>query len=75
MLSSAQQQQLAVSRALLTKPNLLILDKPTEGIQPNIINQIGDAFRMLREEGKMAILLVEQYLDFCDGIVKEYLTV
>ncbi len=65
MLSGGQQQQLAISRALLTKPGLLILDEPTEGIQPNIIDQIGDAIRMLREEGKMAILLVEQYLDFC----------
>ncbi len=65
MLSGGQQQQLAISRALLTKPKLLILDEPTEGIQPNIIDQIGDAIRMLREEGKMAILLVEQYLDFC----------
>jgi urea transport system ATP-binding protein len=65
MLSGGQQQQLAISRALLTKPSLLILDEPTEGIQPNIIDQIGDAIRMLREEGKMAILLVEQYLDFC----------
>ena len=65
MLSGGQQQQLAISRALLTKPGLLILDEPTEGIQPNIIDQIGDAIRMLRGEGKMAILLVEQYLDFC----------
>lgn len=65
MLSGGQQQQLAISRALLTKPSLLILDEPTEGIQPNIIDQIGDAIRMLRKEGKMAILLVEQYLDFC----------
>jgi len=65
MLSGGQQQQLAISRALLTKPRLLILDEPTEGIQPNIIDQIGDAVRMLRGEGKMAILLVEQYLDFC----------
>jgi urea transport system ATP-binding protein len=65
MLSGGQQQQLAISRALLTKPKLLILDEPTEGIQPNIIDQIGDAIKMLREEGKMAILLVEQYLDFC----------
>lgn len=65
MLSGGQQQQLAISRALLTKPSLLILDEPTEGIQPNIIDQIGDAIKMLREEGKMGILLVEQYLDFC----------
>lgn len=65
MLSGGQQQQLAIGRALLTEPALLILDEPTEGIQPNIIDQIGDAIRMLRDEGRMSILLVEQYLDFC----------
>jgi urea transport system ATP-binding protein len=65
MLSGGQQQQLAIARALLTKPKLLILDEPTEGIQPNIIDQIGDAIKMLRAEGQMSILLVEQYLDFC----------
>jgi len=65
MLSGGQQQQLAIARALLTQPKLLILDEPTEGIQPNIIDQIGDAIKMLRTEGKMSILLVEQYLDFC----------
>ena len=65
MLSGGQQQQLAIGRALLTDPVLLILDEPTEGIQPNIIDQIGDAIRMLRSEGRMSILLVEQYLDFC----------
>ncbi len=64
MLSGGQQQQLAIGRALLTEPKLLILDEPTEGIQPNIIDQIGDTIRRLREEGKMSILLVEQYLDF-----------
>lgn len=64
MLSGGQQQQLAIGRALLTDPKLLILDEPTEGIQPNVIDQIGDTIRLLREEGKMSILLVEQYLDF-----------
>ncbi len=64
VLSGGQQQQLAIGRALLTEPKLLILDEPTEGIQPSIIDQIGDAIRSLREEGKMSILLVEQYLDF-----------
>jgi urea transport system ATP-binding protein len=65
MLSGGQQQQLAIARSLLTSPTLLILDEPTEGIQPNIIDQIGEAIRMLRAEGTMSILLVEQYLDFC----------
>lgn len=72
MLSGGQQQQLAIGRALLTKPRILILDEPTEGIQPNIIDQIGDAIRMLRSEGKMAILLVEQYLDFCKELGDDF---
>ncbi len=72
MLSGGQQQQLAIGRALLTKPKLLILDEPTEGIQPNIIDQIGDAIRMLRAEGKMSILLVEQYLDFCKELGDDF---
>lgn len=72
MLSGGQQQQLAIGRALLTKPKLLILDEPTEGIQPNIIDQIGDAIKMLREEGKMSILLVEQYLDFCKELGDDF---
>src|SRR6187399_923670 len=72
MLSGGQQQQLAIARALLTKPKLLILDEPTEGIQPNIIDQIGDAIKMLRAEGKMSILLVEQYLDFCRELADDF---
>lgn len=72
MLSGGQQQQLAIGRALLTHPKLLILDEPTEGIQPNIIEQIGDAIRMLRSEGNMSILLVEQYLDFCKALGDDF---
>ncbi|MEJ6392991.1 urea ABC transporter ATP-binding subunit UrtE [Gymnodinialimonas sp. 2305UL16-5] len=63
-LSGGQQQQLAIGRALVLQPKLLLLDEPTEGIQPNIIQQIGRVIAHLREEGKMAIVLVEQYLDF-----------
>jgi urea transport system ATP-binding protein len=72
MLSGGQQQQLAIGRALLTEPKLLILDEPTEGIQPNVIDQIGDTIRILREEGKMSILLVEQYLDFAKELADQF---
>jgi urea transport system ATP-binding protein len=63
-LSGGQQQQLAIARAMITKPKLLLLDEPTEGIQPNIIQQIGEVIRYLRGKGGMAIVLVEQFFDF-----------
>ena len=71
MLSGGQQQQLAIGRALLTEPKLLILDEPTEGIQPNIIDQIGEAIKLLRKES-MTILLVEQYLEFCRELADNF---
>ena len=71
-LSGGQQQQLAIARAMLTKPKLLLLDEPTEGIQPNIIQQIGEVIRYLRDKGDMAIILVEQYFDFAHRIADNF---
>jgi urea transport system ATP-binding protein len=92
VLSGGQQQQLAIGRALLTNPKLLILDEPTEGIQPSIIEHIGDtlkklkvdgfdhnyseevqsAIKTLKAEGKLAILLVEQFVDFCRDVADRF---
>jgi len=72
-LSGGQQQQLAIGRALAVGPRLLILDEPTEGIQPSIIKDIERAIRTLAESGEMAILLVEQYYDFARSLADQYL--
>ncbi len=68
VLSGGQQQQLAIGRALLMRPKVLILDEPTEGIQPSIIDQIEDTIVKLKQEGNMSIFLVEQYLDFARAV-------
>jgi urea transport system ATP-binding protein len=70
-LSGGQQQQLAIGRALVTRPRVLVLDEPTEGIQPSIIKDIGRALTFLRDEKGMTILLVEQYLDFCQELADD----
>jgi urea transport system ATP-binding protein len=72
VLSGGQQQQLAIGRALLTDPKLLILDEPTEGIQPSIIDQIEDAIHLLKKQGNLSIILVEQYLDFAKAASDEF---
>ncbi|MDA0830931.1 MAG: urea ABC transporter ATP-binding subunit UrtE [Burkholderiales bacterium] len=72
-LSGGQQQQLAIGRALAMSPNILILDEPTEGIQPSIIKDIGNAIRLLAARGDMAILLVEQYYDFAKDLADHYI--
>jgi len=72
-LSGGQQQQLAIGRALAMQPRLLILDEPTEGIQPSIIKDIERAIRSLASTGEMAILLVEQYYDFARSLADQYL--
>ena len=70
-LSGGQQQQLAIARALIMQPRLLVLDEPTEGIQPSIIKDIGRIIALLRDRGGMAILLVEQYFDFARELAQE----
>ena len=72
-LSGGQQQQLAIGRALASRPRLLILDEPTEGIQPSVIKEIGAVIRTLAARGDMAILLVEQFYDFAAELADQYL--
>ncbi|WP_034334979.1 urea ABC transporter ATP-binding subunit UrtE [Deinococcus misasensis] len=71
-LSGGQQQQLAIGRALTMRPKMLLLDEPTEGIQPNVVQQIGEALKVVRNELKVSVLLVEQYLDFAWNFAERY---
>jgi urea transport system ATP-binding protein len=71
-LSGGQQQQLAIGRALVTRPKLLVLDEPTEGIQPSIIRDIGRAITYLRQKGEMALVVVEQYFEWARDIADDY---
>jgi urea transport system ATP-binding protein len=71
-LSGGQQQQLAIGRALVTRPSLLVLDEPTEGIQPSVIKDIGRAISYLRAKGTMAIILVEQYFEFARDLADDF---
>ncbi|WP_417516826.1 urea ABC transporter ATP-binding subunit UrtE [Minwuia sp.] len=71
-LSGGQQQQLAIARALVTRPKVLLLDEPTEGIQPSIIQDIGEVIKLLRDRGDMAILLVEQYFEFARDLADTF---
>jgi urea transport system ATP-binding protein len=72
VLSGGEQQQLAIARVLVTEPKLLLLDEPTEGIQPSIVKQIEALIRRLRSRGEISILLVEQFLDFARSLAETY---